>query len=61
MSACEHLASGRLKVACLEQTQRSYYQTDNPIFEKMLVGQVRPTAIGRGRGEGLEAWVGIVE
>lgn len=58
VSACEHLASGRLKVACLEQTERSYYQTDNPIFEKMLVGQVRPTAIGRGRNEEVEAWVG---
>ncbi len=42
VSACEHLVSDRLKVACLEQTRRSYYQTDNPVFEKMLVGQVQP-------------------
>jgi hypothetical protein len=47
-----------LKVACLQQTERSYYQTDNPIFEKMLVGQVRATAKGRGRDEEVEAWVG---
>jgi hypothetical protein len=41
VAGCNKLTAQRLKVVCLDQSQRTYYQTDNPLFAEMLAGDLR--------------------
>jgi hypothetical protein len=41
VAACDKLTAQSLKAVCLDQSQRIYYQSDNPAFEEMLVGQLQ--------------------